>query len=85
MEYVFRISESSGEHAASKTTVGVKVGGGLGVAVGVSEAVGAGVGVSGMTSRVAARQARVEKSRAIIHKNSIRGLPAGIICEFSTG
>jgi hypothetical protein len=49
-------------------TVGVKVGSGVGVgvAVVVAVAVGGGVGVSGMTSLVAARQARVERIRTAI-------------------
>jgi len=59
---VLRIPAIKEGHAASKTTVGVNVGGGAGVSVGVVVAVGNGVGVSGMTSLVAARQAKVERS-----------------------
>jgi len=64
------MSESVAGQAASNT--GVAVGGGtVGEAVIVGVAVGGrGVGVSGMTSLVAARQARVEKSRANVDKYS---------------
>ena len=65
---VFKMPSTSDGQAASKMTVGVKVGGGVGVSVGVAVGVnvGRGVGVSGMTSRVAARHAREEQSRAMI-------------------
>jgi hypothetical protein len=73
--------------AASKRTVGVNVGSGVGVSVGVAVGVdvGRGVGVSGMISLVAARQAKVEQSRAVIQKTLKRYFSADIICESSTG
>ena len=81
------MSASSGEQAASKLTVGVKVGKGVGVAVGVcvAVAVGRGVGVSGMINRVAARQARLERSRAITPRSVILDVVPSIISESSTG
>ena len=84
VEYVFKISARSGEHAASKTTVGVNVGGGVGVAVGVCVAVAVGVGVAGIMSLVAAWQAKVEKRIAAIQRNLMRGLPVDILGESST-
>ena len=70
---VSRIPVTSEGQAASKMTVGVKVGSGVGVSVGVDVkvAVGRGVGVSGMTILVAARQARVARIRTAIQRNLI--------------
>src|SRR5215213_1828743 len=80
-----RISAINEGHAASKTTVGVKVGGNVGVRVGIVVALGEGVGVSGITSLVAARQAMLAKSKAAIQMNLSCVLPVGIRGEFSTG
>src|SRR5829696_2861677 len=82
---VSRIPWTTEGQAASKITVGVKVGGGVGVGVAVVVAVGGGVGVSGMTSLVAARQARVERIRTAIPSLLIREGSGDISCESSTG
>jgi hypothetical protein len=63
------ISDSKDGQATSKTGVavaGISVGRSVAVNVRVGE--GIGVGVSGMMSRVAARQAKVEKRSARVHK-----------------
>ena len=84
---VSRIPATSAGQAASKMTVGVKVGSAVGVSVGVDVRVdvGRGVGVSGMTSLVAARQAKVARIRMAIQRNLIRDLFTDIYCESSTG
>ena len=64
--------------------VWVAVGEGVSVGVTVGVEVGGGVGVSGMTNLVAARQAKVEKSRAANQRNLDDVLPV-IIPESSTG
>ena len=61
------ISASKVGQDATTVCVGMGVGEGTGVNVGV----GSGVGVSGMISLVAARQARVESTRAAIQTNLI--------------
>src|SRR5689334_13797736 len=84
---VSRIPSTTEGQAASKSTVGVKVGSavGVGVAVTVAVAVGRGVGVSGITSLVAVRQARVERIRTPIQSILIRDGSADISRESSTG
>jgi hypothetical protein len=73
--------------AASKTTVGVTLGVNVGVSVGLLVAVGeaVAVGTIGMTSCVAARQARTDRSREVIPSSLIEALRASIMPESSTG